>query len=147
MEFKRTERYEAITYTSRKEAAFNRKLAREQQSMPLFAEQIAQEQHSWDEEKRLRDQRNRRSEQRMRDLYARQWRKVRKDYYALSPELQAQCKARWHAFWGPKTPANLAYFVDQLSGALAARIAAGEAQTQRIRQKILASMAVQTSFE
>ncbi|SEJ56709.1 hypothetical protein SAMN04244572_04905 [Azotobacter beijerinckii] len=147
MQFKRAERHEAITYTSRKQAAFNRKLAREQQAMPLFADQIAQQQHSWDEEKRLRDQRNQRSVQRMRDLYARQWRKVRKDYYALAPALQAQCKARWHAFWGPKTPANLAYFVDQLNGALAARIAAGEAQTQRIRQKILAQAQAQTSFE
>ncbi|GAB3385899.1 hypothetical protein [Azotobacter armeniacus] len=147
MQFKRAERHEAITYTSRKQAAFNRKLVREQQSMPLFADQIAQEQHSWDEEKRRRDERNRRSVQRMRDLYARQWRKVRKDYHALPPELKAQCKARWHAFWGPKTPGNLAYFVDQLNGALAARIAAGEAQTQRIRQKILAQAQAQTSFE
>jgi hypothetical protein len=115
--------------------------------MPLFADQIAQEQHSWDEEKRLRNERNQRCEQRMRDLYARQWRKVRKDYYALAPELKAHCKAQWHAFWGSKTPANLAYFVDQLNGALAARIAAGEAQTQRIRQKILAQAQAQTSFE
>lgn len=47
MQFKRADRHEAITYTSRKQAAFNRKLAREQQAMPLFADQIAQEQHSW----------------------------------------------------------------------------------------------------
>jgi len=104
MQFKRAERHEAITYTSRKQAAFNRKRVREQQSMPLFADQIAQEQHPWDEEKRRRDQRNRRSVQRMRDLYARQWRKVRKDYPALPPALKAQCKAQWHAFWGPKNP-------------------------------------------
>ena len=48
---------------------------------------------------------------------------------------------------GAENPANLAYFVDQLNGALAARIAAGEAQTQRIRQKILAQAQTQTSFE
>lgn len=147
MQFKREERHEAITYTSRKQAAFNRKLIREQQSMPLFAEQIAQAQHSWDEEKRLREERNQRCVQRMRDLYAKQWRKVRKDYYALSPELKAQCKAQWHAFWGPKTASNLAYFVDQLNGALAARTAAGEAQTRLIRQKVLAQVQVQTAFE
>lgn len=50
MLFKRFERCTPVNFTPRKEAAFARKQKREQDSMPLFAEQIAQEQRGWDEE-------------------------------------------------------------------------------------------------
>ncbi|HGO9799714.1 TPA: hypothetical protein ACLEB8_004904 [Pseudomonas aeruginosa] len=136
MLFKRFERCAPVNFTPRKEAAFARKLKREQDSMPLFAEQIAQEQRGWDEEKVNREERWRKSVQRMRDLQAKHWRKVRAAYYALDSETRARCRDYMEQWRGGYTPTNFIYIVEGFSGVREKREQRLRERDRQLRQEI-----------
>lgn len=116
MKFKRLERYEPLTFSARKAAAFQKKLQRERDALPLFAEQIAEAQHDWESEKEKRVRQDRIYEQRMRDGAAKRWRAARADYFALPAEQRAACKAEWAAWRGPHNSSNLSYVVSKYNG-------------------------------
>ncbi|HEP8970235.1 TPA: hypothetical protein VDU83_002573 [Pseudomonas aeruginosa] len=117
MLFKRYERHTPVNFTTRKEAAFARKQKREQDSMPLFADQIAQEQAGWDDEKQRREERWIKSVQRMRDLQAKHWRRVRAAYYALDQATRTRCRDYMEQWRGGYTPTNMIYVIEGFSGA------------------------------
>jgi hypothetical protein len=77
MRFTRRERFGEFQWTSRKEAAARRSLKREQERLPLFAAQIAEEQPSIEEIRRRRTIAWTDSEQTWRQLKARHWRQAR----------------------------------------------------------------------
>lgn len=139
-------RHESREFSRRMEMAFARKQQRERDSLPLFADQVSELQHSWEDEKAAREERNYRSIQNWRNFLAAQWRSVRQRYYALPAEQRAFCRQQWHAFWGKHTPSNLAYYVDGLNGERARRVAAGREETMAIRRRIEAEMGEQTAL-
>ncbi|WP_201800327.1 hypothetical protein, partial [Enterobacter hormaechei] len=75
MRFTRYLRYYPIDFTSRREAAFARKQARERARYPLFPEHIAESQRTVADEIALRQRRSDSLELRMRALQAKHWRK------------------------------------------------------------------------
>ncbi|HBO5514600.1 TPA: hypothetical protein L4559_003494 [Pseudomonas aeruginosa] len=121
MRFDRCARYEGMNFTSRKESAFARKLQREQDSLPLFAAQIASEQRGWDEEKIRREAIYRGSVQSWRDLQAKHWRKLRSAYYAMDAETRVRCREYMLTWRGPCNPVNFIYIVEGFNGVREAR--------------------------
>ncbi|EPP9374607.1 hypothetical protein PZF67_006340 [Pseudomonas aeruginosa] len=121
MRFDRHARFEGINFTSRKESAFARKLQREQEALPLFAEQIASEQRGWDEEKARREAASRQTLQNWRDLQAKHWRKLRAAYYAMDADTRARCREYMKAWRGPCNPVNFIYIVEGFNGVREAR--------------------------
>ncbi|HFS8928959.1 TPA: hypothetical protein ACH1VU_006235 [Pseudomonas aeruginosa] len=121
MRFDRHARFEGINFTSRKESAFGRKLQREQEALPLFAEQIASEQRGWDEEKARREAASRQTLQNWRDLQAKHWRKLRASYYAMDAETRSRCREYMKAWRGPCNPVNFIYIVEGFNGVREAR--------------------------
>jgi hypothetical protein len=116
MKFKRLERYEPLTFSARKAAAFQKKQQRERDKFPLLAELIAEEQSDWESEKDKRQRQDRLYEQRIRDGDARRWRAARAEYFALPAEQRAACKAEWDAWRGPHNSSSLSYVVSKHNG-------------------------------
>lgn len=77
MLFQRYPTYEAYTFTDRKRNAYLRKLKKEQNKYPLFAEEIAAQQLSVEEEEQRRIRIADKTEMSWRQLHAKQWRGVR----------------------------------------------------------------------
>ncbi|MGV8628029.1 hypothetical protein ACV367_20845, partial [Pseudomonas aeruginosa] len=100
-------RHEKRTLSERMKKAFERKQAREAESLPLFGDQIREIQHTWEEEKRLRDLHEGKVADRMRQNHAAVWRKARAAYFALNTETRAKCRAAWNAWVGPSDPLYL----------------------------------------
>lgn len=111
MRFKPTPRSEQYQFTDRKRQAFARKQRIEQERFPLLAEQIAQDQHSIEEEQWFRSERMHANETRMRAFHAGVWRRVRAMYFALPPADRAIIRQRWMAWSGPADPSALSYLI------------------------------------
>lgn len=76
-----------VSVNERKAAAFRRKQQREAQALPLFSEQIREQQHSWDTELERRQAQDDLTVGRMRSFEAADVRKARAMYFALLFEL------------------------------------------------------------
>lgn len=134
MKFERYPRYEPITLTQRKAAAFALKQKKERERYPLFADHVASEQHSLDTEMARRDGARESIEASMRARYASTWRRSRARYFSLPVDIQAQIRAKWNSWVGPLTPNYFAWMVDTLSGDQAKRLE----QCERERREIIA---------
>ncbi|AZG17084.1 hypothetical protein [Cupriavidus pauculus] len=147
MRFTRFGRHEPIDFNARRQAAFARKQQRERDRYPLFAEHVAGEQHSADEELTRRQRRSDRLEATTRDLQARVWREKRAVYFSLSAVQQAEIRAKWLAWTGPTTAFYFAYIVDNVSGEAARRDEVSRAHTLEVRRRVLANMPEQAALE
>lgn len=136
-------RQEKRTVTERMKKAFERKQAREADSLPLFGDQIREIQHSWEEEKRLRELHDGKVTDRMRQNHAAFWRKARTAYFALEAEPRAKCRAAWNAWVGPSDPLYLIYVVNQFNGVGAEREAKMAADRQDMNNRIMARLRAQ----
>ena len=116
MRFTRYLRYYPTDFTSRREAAFARKQARERARYPLFPEHIAESQRTVADEIALRQRRSDSLELRMRALQAKHWRKGRSMYFAQPAAVRAHIQEAWRAWRGPTTPNNFIYVVEQQTG-------------------------------
>lgn len=141
MKFARVERYEPITFTERKAAAFLKRQQRERDALPLFADLIAAEQSDWATEQERRLELASKSEQGMRDHAARVWRKARAAYFAMPAEQRAACLAEWNAWWGPKKAECFAYVVSKYSGEYEAKRAAYREEVRASNARIAAMAA------
>jgi hypothetical protein len=52
----------------------------------------------------------------MRDLYAQQWRRLRREYFACTPDVRARITEAWKAWRGPANPVCFAYVIEQHNG-------------------------------
>lgn len=137
MKFDRRIRHHAVTLTERKAAAFARKQAKERARYPLFAEHVASEQHSLDEEMTRRQSAADAAEANMRAFHARTWRKSRAHYFTLPEKVQAQVRAQWNAWVGPRTSTYFAWMVDTLSGEQAKRVDQAKRESQELLGRLV----------
>ncbi|MEN7527644.1 MULTISPECIES: hypothetical protein [unclassified Cupriavidus] len=147
MRFTRHGRHDPINFNARRQAAFARKQQRERDRYPLFAEHVAAEQHSPDEEFARRQRRSDNLERTTRSLHARIWREKRAVYFSLAAELRAEIRTKWLAWTGPTTPFYFAYIVDMVSGEAARRAEASRANMLAVRRRVLAMMPEQAALE
>ncbi|MCY1208325.1 hypothetical protein D9M68_139760 [compost metagenome] len=147
MRFSRLERHTPIGFNTRRQAAFARKQQRERDRYPLFADHVAAEQHSSDEELARRQRRSDNLERTMRALHASIWREKRSVYFSLSEDQRADIRAKWQAWTGPTTALYFAHIVDTVSGEYERRSEAARANSLAIRRRVLASLPEQTALE
>lgn len=115
-------RPQAIEFNQRKASLFQRKQEREASALPLFAEQIREQQHDWESEKAQRQRKSDAITTNWRSREAALWRKARSMYFALPVHDRAACKRDWDTiFRGAWTPTNLIYLVEKFNGVGAAR--------------------------
>ena len=121
MRFKPYGRY-AFEWTQRKEAAAARRLRREREAYPLFAEQIAQQQPSIDAIRQRRIEQSAKTERDMRARQAARWRAVRAQVFAIPASDRAELLRYWNAHrWFPGEPQHLGYLIRKYEkGGLAA---------------------------
>jgi len=147
MRFTRTERYQPLTFTDRKRAAFARKQQRERERYPLFAEHVASEQHSAADEIERRQRRSERSEQTMRNLYARIWREARARFHSQPEDIKAKIRDAWAAWTGPTTCKYFSYVVDLQSGLDEERRVEMRRRATEVRRHVLAGLGEQCALE
>lgn len=136
MRFKRMERYGPRALTDRQKGTYARKLVREQARYPLFADHVAAEQRSLDEETLRRDAARVASEQSQRAFYSRVWRESRALYFAQPAEVRTLITAKWRAWTGPCTATYFAWMVDVESGQQARRLARIEQEEAPRRERL-----------
>lgn len=114
MRFRPWPKPEPYRDTSRKRAAFKRKQRLEREALPLFAEMIAERQHSVDEEMVRRhiwwDER----EREQRTQRAAHWRKARDRLFALSDPLRCTVRDLWRRCPYPADPTYLLDLLHQI---------------------------------
>ena len=133
MRFDRTVRYEAYSWTPRKEQAFlnrHKRVARKlERDCPLFADQLTPAPETDVEaEKAQRIARARTGEQRMRDHDASVWRKGRASYFACDPAVRVRIMAEWRVWPGPANPLYFVYVVEKYNGV-------GDERMRRMRER------------
>lgn len=106
MRFKKTPTF-AFTDSPRKRAALRRKQQRERDALPLFAEQIAEEQPSEDEEMARRAILSDTQEVRWRSDRAAEWRKARRMIDRLPDEDRRAIRRVWNCAPYPADPSRL----------------------------------------
>ena len=106
MRFKRTPSF-AFTDTPRKRAALRRKQQRERDALPLFADQIAEEQPTEDEVKARRAVLSDQQETRWRSDRAAEWRKARRMIDSLSVDEGRALRRVWDCAPYPADPSRL----------------------------------------
>lgn len=136
MKFQRYDRYQPITITQRKVAAFARKQAAERARYPLFAGHVADEQRSVDTEMAARHTAWESTEVRMRAYHAQSWRKSRARYFAQPAQVRQQILTKWEQWLGPRTATYFAWMVDTLSGDQDRRWSLFEADCAAIRARL-----------
>ncbi|OLL27205.1 hypothetical protein BTH42_34140 [Burkholderia sp. SRS-W-2-2016] len=139
MRFDRTPKVEGLRWTSRMQALHLSRQDRARQKIerayPLFSDQIETPQAlSVDEERQRRERLLYQSEHRMRDLYAQQWRRLRREYFACTPDMHARIMEAWKAWRGPARPVCFAYVIEQHNGV-------GEEKSWRYREQEAAMVA------
>jgi hypothetical protein len=122
MKFERYARYQPITITQRKIAAFARKQQNERARYPLFADHVASEQRTIETEMTRRSGAWESIEVSMRAHHAKTWRTSRARYFSLPEAIQQQIRVKWNSWVGPRTPSYFAWVVDSLSGDQAKRV-------------------------
>ncbi|MBK3468116.1 hypothetical protein [Pseudomonas sp. MF6776] len=136
-----------IDFNQRRASAFQRKQNREANALPLFAEQIREQQHDWETEKDARQRRDDACVARWRLREAALWRKARSMYFALPEQDRASCRQDWvKVFRGAWTPTSLIYLIEKYNGVGAereARMAADrKAMNDRITTYLLSQQAL-----
>jgi hypothetical protein len=111
MLFQRYPHYDDYDFTARKQAAYRRKLLKEQGKYPLFADLVASEQLSVEEEGARRLLLARQSLEQWRSFEARIWREARAAYFALSDERKAIVREQWAKWWGGRKAQYFWYVV------------------------------------
>ena len=106
MRFKRTPTF-AFTDTPRKRAALRRKQQRERDALPRFADQIAEEQPTEDEEMARRAVVSDQQETRWRSDRAAEWRKARRMIDSLPAEEGRAIRRVWDCAPYPADPSRL----------------------------------------
>ena len=134
MKFERYTRYQPITMTQRKVAAFARKQQNERARYPLFADHVASEQRTLENEMEKRSHAWESIETSMRARRAATWRNSRARYFSLPTDIQEEIRIKWNSWVGPRSPTYFAWMVDSLSGDQARRVA----QAERERHDIIA---------
>ncbi|GAA0850446.1 MULTISPECIES: hypothetical protein [Cupriavidus] len=147
MRFTRLGRHDPIDFNTRRQAAFARKQQRERDRYPLFADHVAAEQHTPDEELARRQRRSENLARTTRTLHARIWREKRAVYFSLTPAQQAEIRAKWLAWTGPTTALYFAYIVDGTSGEAERRDTACREKALAIRRRVLAMLPEQAALE
>lgn len=118
--------------------AFERKKKREQDRHPLFAEEIAAGQTSWEQEAIRRELASIRTEQEWRNRVAGWWRKGRRMYFAAPAEIRQKISAYWNAWTGPADATYFIYVVELHNGDMAARNEILKVRDKASRKKALA---------
>ena len=123
MRFDREPRPEGYRWTARKEAMHLRREAREvakiARDYPLFVGQFQPPPaRPVDEERARRERQLRESDQRWRELMASQWRRVRREYFACTPDMRAAILEEWNRWRGPARPVYFIYVVEKHNGVL-----------------------------
>jgi len=133
-----------IDFNQRRAAAFERKQQREANALPLFAEQIREEQHDWDSEKELRQSKDDATLINWRAQQAAIWRKARGMYFALPAQDGVSCMRDWATIWrGAWTPTNLIYLVEKYNGVGAQREAKMAEDRRQMEARIHARLTAQ----
>lgn len=115
MRFRRRHRPEPYGDTSRKRAAFLRKQRLQREALPLFANEIAADQHSVEEEMARRAVWWDEAERERRRQRAAWWRKGRARLFALPDALRARVREIWRTCPYPADPASFADFLHQIA--------------------------------
>jgi hypothetical protein len=145
MLFKRYPRYEELTMSDRKIAAFIRKQAKERNRYPLFLEHVEREQHSLNAERLKRIQVDITITQQQRDYRARSWRKARANFFALPETVKEIIRADWLVWVGPRDPSYFAWMIDVHSGEQARRRAIAAQENRKLRERIARELDAQES--
>ncbi|MFM0608809.1 hypothetical protein PQR05_30190 [Paraburkholderia sediminicola] len=122
MRFDRRVRFEPLTWTARKEAAYlgrhKRAQAKIDREYPLFAHQFVPEPlNDVEVEKERRERMALAGEQRMRDLEAKHWREARAAYFACEQTVRQEIIAEWTGWRGPARAGYFIYIVEKHNGA------------------------------
>ena len=147
MRFRRRPPLDGLNLSSRKEMAFERKKKREQERHPLFADEIAAGQSSWDQEATRREILSHRIEQEWRGRIASWWKKGRRLYFAEPIEVRQKIMAEWRAWTGPADATYFIYIVEIHNGTMATRDQAMKAATLAARRKARAEVGIQLHLE
>ncbi len=152
MRFKRTERYERLRWTPRKETfALNRPLReakRLRKALPLLADQIdAEGEVDVEQEQRARQAQLDRNERDQRAFTARVWREARADYFGSAPKVQVAIRAHWAGWTGPLTCLYFRYVVDVHTGAIEARDEAARERDAALLAMALRDLGAQGELE
>lgn len=140
-------RPETLEFNARKESLFQRKQDREANALPLFSEQVREQQHDWEAEKLKRQTKSDSIVVAWRAREASLWRRARAMYFALPAALRAQCKRDWETiFRGAWSPTNLIYLVEKFNGIGAERRARFAAETRAINMRIEARLTGQAAL-
>ena len=140
-------RPEKLEFNSRKESLFARKQQREANALPLFSDQIREQQHDWESEKRKRQSKSDGIIVAWRAREAALWRKARKMYFALPEDLRAQCKQDWVTiFRGAWTNTNLIYVVEKYNGIGDQRRSKFNAENRAMELRIQARLSRQSAL-
>lgn len=115
MRFKRFEPYRPYAVTARKVGALVRRQARERDALPLFADQVAEEQPSIDQAMAARAERWARAFAADRLREAGNWRRGRREIAALPAAERRRFMAYWQRQWaGPLTASYLLMLLNML---------------------------------
>lgn len=136
MKFERYTRYEPLTVTQRRVAAFERKLEKERARYPLFSDHVASEQRTIDAEMTRRQRVIQTTEDRMRSFHAKTWKQSRARFFTLPQDVQAEIRAHWNAWVGPRTSTYFAWTVDRYSGDQDIRVEAAAARQRAHRARL-----------
>lgn len=133
-----------IDFNQRRAAAFQRKQEREANALPLFAEQIREQQHDWESEKEARQRKDDATIIHWRQRQAAIWRKARSMYFALPEQARAACRRDWETvFRAAWTPTNLIYLVEKYNGVGDMREARMRADRRAMEARITAMLQAQ----
>lgn len=136
-----------IEFNQRRATSFARKQQREANALPLFAEQIREEQHDWETEKEIRQTKGDATLIKWRAQHAALWRKARGMYFALPDQDRAAAMNDWRTIWrGAWTPTNLIYLVEKYNGVGAEREAKMAEDRRQMDARIRARLASQPAL-
>lgn len=136
-----------IEFNQRRATAFERKQQREAQALPLFADQIREQQHDWETEKERRQSRDDATLLSWRAQQTKLWRKARAMYFALPAQSRAECKRDWErVFRAAWTPTNLIYLVEKYNGIGAQREAKMAEDRRQMEARIRARLEAQPAL-
>jgi len=114
MRFRRWPHPTPFEDTTRKRAAFARKQRLERESLPLFASEIAENQHSADEEMARRAVSWDQVQQSSRNRRAADWRRFRARLFAFPDALRRQIRETWRRCPYPPDPYSFGDFLRQI---------------------------------
>lgn len=116
MRFKPSRRPEPYRVTPRKVSAYNRRLVRERDALPLLANVVAADQLPADVEMERRSRQWDAATMERRAWLAAKWRAVRARYYALPPHIRRAVDLSWSRYGGPKDAVNLSGHLWRVAG-------------------------------